>query len=255
MRSNPETKPQFHLGLRAGELNLICNDPLGSFVHLHRMSLDSQSTMAFGRRGTSVQPPAPAPAPQTQEPSRAPTWLVAAAWEACLLALVIGVLAWALPQKVAIETADANATQRVIMIVNQSVTHLRRTVAAAEFPQGWFDPGAIRPDFARADVRQTQDLLYERYTYVTSTLNPTEMFFGSELEFNSMTKYFYVDRTLPKKRLTEEEMLEINGLYRTIARSNEAMSRWWNALGVFVTLNLVLAAAPLLLVRRRLELV
>jgi hypothetical protein len=31
-----------------------------------------------------------------------------------------------------------------------------------------------------------------------------------------MTKYFYVDRTLPKKKLTQSEMIEINSLYRTI---------------------------------------
>ena len=41
---------------------------------------------------------------------------------------------------------------------------------------------------------------------------------GKELEFNSMTKYFYVDRTQPKKKLTEEEMLEINKLYRLIGQ-------------------------------------
>ena len=31
-----------------------------------------------------------------------------------------------------------------------------------------------------------------------------------------MTKYFYTDRSVPKKRLTEAEMLEINKLYRVI---------------------------------------
>jgi hypothetical protein len=33
-----------------------------------------------------------------------------------------------------------------------------------------------------------------------------------------MTKYFYLDRTLPKKKLTEAEMLEINKLYRVIGQ-------------------------------------
>ncbi len=39
---------------------------------------------------------------------------------------------------------------------------------------------------------------------------------GDQVEFNAATKFFYVDRSLPKKRLTEEEMLEVNRLYRVI---------------------------------------
>jgi hypothetical protein len=44
------------------------------------------------------------------------------------------------------------------------------------------------------------------------------MWAAKDLEFNSMTKYFYLDRTLPKKKLTEAEMLEINKLYRVIGQ-------------------------------------
>jgi hypothetical protein len=33
-----------------------------------------------------------------------------------------------------------------------------------------------------------------------------------------MTKFFYVDRSVPKKKLTEDEMLEINRLYRIIGQ-------------------------------------
>jgi len=43
--------------------------------------------------------------------------------------------------------------------------------------------------------------------YVTSDLNPGVVFVGSEIEFNPMTKFFYIDRSLPKKKLTEAEML------------------------------------------------
>ena len=44
------------------------------------------------------------------------------------------------------------------------------------------------------------------------------MFRGSDLEFNPMTKYFYTDRSLPKKKLQEYEMLEINRFYRIIGQ-------------------------------------
>jgi len=58
---------------------------------------------------------------------------------------------------------------------------------------------------------------------VTSDVNPGVVFVGPELEFNSMTKYFYVDRSLPKKKLTEAEMLEINRLYRIIGTCEEKL--------------------------------
>ena len=38
-----------------------------------------------------------------------------------------------------------------------------------------------------------------------------------------MTKYFYTDRLLPKKKLTEAEMLQINDLYRVIGHCNEQL--------------------------------
>ena len=60
--------------------------------------------------------------------------------------------------------------------------------------------------------------------YVTSDLNPGVVFIGSQLEFNSMTKYFYVDRTLPKRKLSEAEMLEINRLYRVIGRCEQQLA-------------------------------
>lgn len=116
---------------------------------------------------------------------------------------------------------------RVKAIVNQPVTPLTRTsnMSVSVFGPGWFHEGAIKPDFANVDIRATQDLLYSRYPYVASDLNPYEVFIGSDLEFNSATKYFYTDRTVPKKRLTEDEMLEINQLYRTIAQSTQRLEQ------------------------------
>ena len=119
------------------------------------------------------------------------------------------------------------ANQRVKDIVNQPVTQLPRKsyMRVAEFgPGGWFHPGAEKPDFNRVDVRTTQQFPYAKFDYVTSDLNPNVVYLGRELEFNSMTKYFYTDRTVPKKKLTETEMLEINGLYRIIGRYEQLMA-------------------------------
>lgn len=120
-------------------------------------------------------------------------------------------------QQIAAVKARMNAAiHRVQQIVNRPVTELRRTPGMDVWKSspGWFHPGAIKPDFLTTDVRKTQTFPYHKY--VTSDLNPGVVFLGSELEFNPMTKYFYTDRSVPKKRLTEAEMLEINKLYRVI---------------------------------------
>lgn len=131
-------------------------------------------------------------------------------------------------QQIAAEQSKLDAAvAHVKAIVNQPVIPLTRTpdMNVAVFGPGWFHEGAVKPDFANVDIRATQDLLYSRYPYVASDLNPFEVFIGSDLEFNSATKYFYTDRTVPKKRLTEDEMLEINQLYRAIAQSTRRLER------------------------------
>jgi hypothetical protein len=100
----------------------------------------------------------------------------------------------------------------VVAIVNQPVAHLPRYSPVELFSPGWFHPGAMTPDFNTVDVRTTQQFPYSGSTYVSSDLNPSEMFIGSELEFNPTIKYFCIDRTLPKKRLSEAEMVKINDL-------------------------------------------
>jgi hypothetical protein len=125
----------------------------------------------------------------------------------------------------ALKAQKNNAIFKVQDIVNQPVTHLKRTpemVGVAEY-DFWFHPGAITPDFDHVDVRTTQNLQYQSYQYVTSPQNPGEVFLGSELEFNAQTKYFYTDRSLPKKKLTEAEMEEINQLYRIIGHCNDQL--------------------------------
>lgn len=110
------------------------------------------------------------------------------------------------------------AADKVKAIVNQPVVAYRRVpgMSVSVYSPGWFHAGASKPDFATVDVRQSQDLGFAKNKYVTSDLNPGLVFLGSDLEFNGMTKYFYTNRNLPKKRLTEPEMVEINRLYRII---------------------------------------
>ena len=41
---------------------------------------------------------------------------------------------------------------------------------------------------------------------------------GPDCEFNSQTKFFYTNRELPKKRLTEAEYQELVRLYRFLGK-------------------------------------
>jgi len=143
----------------------------------------------------------------------------------CLLALIFmpaaGANAASKAEQIAVLKAQRNeAVFQVQHIVNQPVTHLKRTpdMRVSVSSPGWFHAGAVTPVFDHVDIRTTRQLLYENDPYVTSDLNPGEVFRGPELEFNPMTKYFYTDRSVPKKKLTEAEMLQINDLYRVIGR-------------------------------------
>jgi|SRR6267378_4509835 len=113
------------------------------------------------------------------------------------------------------------AIHQVEKIVNQTVPAYRvaEGMHYSVYKPGWFHEGAIKPDFNNVDVRTTRETAnYEQHEYCTSDLNPGLVWRGRDLEFNSMTKYFYTNRTFPKKKLTEAEMLEINRLYRIIGK-------------------------------------
>lgn len=215
------------------------------------MNFDAQASTRFGRRGRNVG----APAVRAATPARPARPIGHIAYLFGLTGLLLAVAAaifWTF-QSLDEPSADiAQAERRVIEIVNQPITHLPRSGAFTMFSPGWFHPGAIKPDFNNVDIRATQEFPYAADDRVTSDLNPTEMFIGSELEFNAMTKYFYTDRTLPKKRLSDSEMLEINGLYRVIGRNEQAISMRWLTIAGLVAIGIGLGFALLLLIRRTL---
>jgi len=129
--------------------------------------------------------------------------------------------------QIAALNAEMNAAiQQVRKIVNQPVARLFRDsgMHVSTYSPGWFHAGANKPDFNHVDIRTTQEKTYDAHPYVTSDLNPGVVFRGQDLEFNGNTKYFYTDRSLPKKKLTEPEMLEINRLYRVIGHCEEQIA-------------------------------
>ena len=130
-------------------------------------------------------------------------------------------------QIAALQLQLTNAWHQVEGIVCQLPPAFRRDDSydvSVYGPGGWFHPGAIIPDFNTVDVRTSQQFPYTA-EWVSSDVTPTMMFHGRDLEFNSMTKLFYTNRDLPKKRLTEAEMLQINSLYRIIGHSQSEIAR------------------------------
>jgi hypothetical protein len=133
-------------------------------------------------------------------------------------------------EQIAVLQAEMDsAIAEVKRIVNQPVRKIARTrqMKVSIMQSGWFHEGAGKPDFKSVDVRASQELLYDRFRvdYISSDLNPGVAFFCRDLEFNSATKYFYTDYSLPKKKLTEAEMLEINRLYRVIGRCEDEIAK------------------------------
>jgi hypothetical protein len=128
--------------------------------------------------------------------------------------------------RAAVEAELKAAIREVQRIVNQPVTQLTRTaeMQVSTYQPGWFHEGAAKPDFNTVDVRATQETTYAKNQYVTSDVTPGVVFLGAELEFNPMTKYFYTDYSLPKKKLSDREMLEINRLYRVIGRCQKQLA-------------------------------
>ena len=213
------------------------------------MNVDDQFRAVFGRRGREIRSPA-APVARLAAPARAIGHIAPLLGLTGLLLGVAGAIFWTLLGLGELNAEIARTEESVIKIVNQPITHLPRSGPATVFSPGWFHPGATKPDFDNVDIRATQQFPYDGSGYVTSDVSPSEMFVGSELEFNAMTKYFYTDRTLPKKRLSGAEMVEINGLYRLIGQDEMAVStRWWTLAGMGA-LGVGLAFGLLLLIRR-----
>jgi hypothetical protein len=118
-----------------------------------------------------------------------------------------------------------DAISKAEAIINQPVSPLQRAdyMLVWTYHPGWFDKGALKPDFNTIDIRKTQKLDYQ-HQYVTSDLNPRVVYIGYNLEFNPFTKLFYRDLSVPKKKLTDMDMQEVNDIYRTIGKYEKQLA-------------------------------
>jgi hypothetical protein len=128
------------------------------------------------------------------------------------------------PQMDTVKRQLDDAVAQVKTIINQPVPYVPATPEMG-LGYGLFHPGAMRPDFNTVDVRQSQEFMFDSAPLISWDGNPDKAWVGKDTEFNSMTKYFYEDRSLPKKKLTEAEMIEINRLYRIIGRCEQQLAQ------------------------------
>ncbi|HZZ19510.1 MAG TPA: hypothetical protein VFE25_09080 [Opitutaceae bacterium] len=112
------------------------------------------------------------------------------------------------------------ALARAREIINQPVDSVPMTPEirskAAVYQQGWVHDGAEIPHFIDAHIEASQEPVAAQYYWVTCNLTPGLAFRSQDREFNAQTKFFYMDRSLPKKRLSAGEMAELDVVYHKI---------------------------------------
>jgi hypothetical protein len=125
-----------------------------------------------------------------------------------------------------VEKELREAVTKAQNIINQPATISRRNPEMRVWEYDyWFRPGVEKPDFNTVDVRNTQQNPYDNEDFVCLKTQPDIVWVGHDLEFNPMTKFFYVDRSIPKKKLTPEEMITVNKLYRIIGRCEKELGK------------------------------
>src|SRR5258708_7935700 len=95
-----------------------------------------------------------------------------------------------------------------------------------------FAPSGRRSELAGGEPALEATRIWPLGLFMATNMNtsaPTRiaawLFIGRQLEFNANTKYFYKNRSIPKKKLTEAEMVEINRLYRIIGKCEREIAR------------------------------
>ena len=107
------------------------------------------------------------------------------------------------------------AVKRIQTIVNQVPPAVPKPPGTESWNYG-FHPGATKPDFDNTDIVSGRELW--PHDFIDMQGSPNVYYHGPDCEFNSQTKFFYTNRELPKKRLTELEIAELVRLYRFLGR-------------------------------------
>ncbi len=139
-------------------------------------------------------------------------------------------------EKIASLNSEITRSEALVkLVVNRPVMGYR--IGPGSTPKmispGWFDNHTDKPDYNGVDVRTTRELPYEKIPFVTSPTTPGFMFPGVDLEYNPELKYYYSDLNVPKKKLTDEEMVSINNLYHVIGMDKKKLADLEGSWNVF----------------------
>ena len=113
-------------------------------------------------------------------------------------------------------------TKKVQGIVNQAPQMVTPPPGSTEVYKYWYHPGANRPDYNVTNLIGTREILKGDFAYLEGAEG---VFYRSaDCEFNPQTKYFYLSRTVAKKRLTDAEYAELTRLYHLLGEQEKAIA-------------------------------
>jgi hypothetical protein len=115
-----------------------------------------------------------------------------------------------------LETALASAREIINQPVQGTPVTPQMLLKAEQHLDGWDYLPAQTPNFIEAHIEDTQWVDSAGTEWVTCNLTPGLAFPLKNLETNAQTRFFYTDLTLPKKRLTAEEMAQLDVIYHQI---------------------------------------
>ena len=119
--------------------------------------------------------------------------------------------------------AEFDKTTRQIQgIVNQAPQIVVPPPGSTEVYKYGFHPGANKPDYNAENLIGTREIWKGDYAYLDGA--PGVFYRSADCEFNPQTKYFYLSRTVAKKRLSDAEYKELTRLYHLLGQQEKAMA-------------------------------
>ncbi len=113
-------------------------------------------------------------------------------------------------------------TRQVQAIVNQAPPVVAPPTGHKEVYHYAYHPGANKPDYNADNLIATREIWKGDYAYLEDV--PGVFYRSADCEFNPQTKFFYLSRTVAKKKLSDAEYKELTRLYHLLGQQEKAMT-------------------------------
>ncbi len=113
-------------------------------------------------------------------------------------------------------------TRQVQAIVNQAPPVVAPPTGHKEVYHYAYHPGANKPDYNADNLIATREIWKGDYAYLEDV--PGVFYRSADCEFNPQTKFFYLSRTVAKKKLSDAEYQELTRLYHLLGQQEKAMT-------------------------------